>query len=72
MQKKEQHQLLHFSKKEKNGIIIIVFINLLLIFTPFIYERLIPEKEEKTNELFSFRVGKHIFEGKISKIKKLS
>jgi hypothetical protein len=33
---------------------------------------LIPEKEEKTNELFSFRVGKHIFEGKISKIKKLS
>lgn len=32
----------------------------------------ISESEEKTNELFSFRVGKHIFEGKITKIKKVS
>lgn len=53
MQKKEQHQLLNFSKKEKNGIIVIVFINLLLIFTPFIYERLFPEKEETTVDLIS-------------------
>lgn len=53
MQKKEQHQLLSFSKKEKNGIIVIVFINLLLIFTPFIYERLFPEKEETTVDLIS-------------------
>ncbi len=53
MQKKEQHQLLSFSKKEKNGIIIIVFINLLLIFTPFIYERLIPEKEETNVDLIT-------------------
>jgi competence ComEA-like helix-hairpin-helix protein len=53
MQKKEQHQLLHFSKKEKNGIIIIVFINLLFIFTPFIYERLIPEKEETAVDLIT-------------------
>jgi hypothetical protein len=32
---------------------------------------LLVESSEKTNEIFSFRVGKHIFEGKISKIKKL-
>jgi hypothetical protein len=33
---------------------------------------LVVESTEKTNETFSFRVGKHIFEGKISKVKKLS
>lgn len=33
---------------------------------------LISESSEKTNEVFSFRVGKHIFEGKVTKIKKLS
>ena len=27
---------------------------------------------KKANELFSFKVGKHIFEGKVTKIKKLS
>ncbi len=53
MQKKEQHQLLSFSKKEKNGIIVIVFINLLLIFTPFVYERLFPDKEETDVNLIS-------------------
>lgn len=30
----------------------------------------ISESSEKTNETFSFRVGKHIFEGKVTKIKK--
>lgn len=30
------------------------------------------ESTEKTNELFSFKVGKHIFEGKVTKIKKTS
>lgn len=33
---------------------------------------LIIESTEKTNEVFSFKVGKHIFEGKVTKIKKLS
>lgn len=33
---------------------------------------LISESEEKTNEIFSFKVGKHIFEGKVTKIKKIS
>lgn len=33
---------------------------------------LLLESTEKTNEGFSFKVGKHIFEGKITKIKKLS
>lgn len=33
---------------------------------------LIVESTEKTNETFTFRVGKHIFEGKISKVKKMS
>jgi hypothetical protein len=33
---------------------------------------LIVESSEKTNEVFSFKVGKHIFEGKVTKIKKLS
>ena len=33
---------------------------------------LLVESTEKTNELFSFKVGKHIFEGKVTRIKKLS
>jgi hypothetical protein len=33
---------------------------------------LLVESNEKTNELFSFKVGKHIFEGKVTKVKKLS
>jgi hypothetical protein len=33
---------------------------------------LIAESSEKTNEVFNFKVGKHIFEGKVTKIKKLS
>lgn len=33
---------------------------------------LLVENVEKTGELFSFRVGKHVFEGKVTKIKKLS
>lgn len=33
---------------------------------------LVAESAEKTNEMFSFRVGKHLFEGKITKVKKLS
>lgn len=33
---------------------------------------MISESQEKTNEMFSFRVGKHLFEGKITKVKKLS
>lgn len=34
-------------------------------------EGIISESQEKTNEIFSFKVGKHIFEGKVTKIKKL-
>jgi hypothetical protein len=33
---------------------------------------LIMESTEKSNEIFSFKVGKHIFEGKVTKIKKLA
>lgn len=33
---------------------------------------LLTESSEKANEIFSFKVGKHIFEGKVTKIKKLS
>jgi len=33
---------------------------------------LITESSEKSNEIFSFKVGKHIFEGKVTKIKKLA
>jgi hypothetical protein len=32
---------------------------------------LLVESTEKSNENFSFRVGKHVFEGKISKVKKI-
>jgi len=32
---------------------------------------LIAESTEKSNETFQFRVGSHIFEGKVTKIKKL-
>jgi hypothetical protein len=33
---------------------------------------LLMESESKSNETFQFRVGKHIFEGKMTKVKKLS
>ena len=33
---------------------------------------LIMESSEKSNEIFSFKVGKHVFEGKVTKIKKLT
>jgi hypothetical protein len=33
---------------------------------------LLVESSEKSNESFNFKVGKHIFEGKVTKIKKLS
>ena len=33
---------------------------------------LLVESTEKANETFTFKVGKHIFEGKVTKIKKLS
>ena len=33
---------------------------------------LLIESSEKSNEVFSFKVGKHIFEGKVTKIKKIS
>jgi hypothetical protein len=32
---------------------------------------LITESEEKSDEVFSFKVGKHVFEGKVTKIKKI-
>ena len=32
---------------------------------------LLMESSEKSNEIFSFKVGKHVFEGKVTKIKKL-
>jgi len=33
---------------------------------------MLTESTEKSNEFFSFKVGKHIFEGKVTKIKKVS
>jgi hypothetical protein len=33
---------------------------------------ILSESEQKSNEVFSFKVGKHIFEGKVTKIKKMS
>jgi len=33
---------------------------------------LITESSEKSNEIFTFKVGRHVFEGKVTKIKKLS
>lgn len=33
---------------------------------------MIIENTEKSNEIFSFKVGKHVFEGRVTKIKKLS
>ena len=33
---------------------------------------LVVESSEKSNEVFNFKVGKHVFEGKVTKIKKLS
>lgn len=42
------------------------------IMNAFKKSGLISENEEKSNEVFSFRVGKHIFEGKITKVKKIN
>lgn len=33
---------------------------------------ILTESTQKSNEVFSFKVGKHIFEGKVTKIKKIS
>ena len=33
---------------------------------------ILSESEQKSNEVFSFKVGQHIFEGKVTKIKKIS
>ena len=33
---------------------------------------LITESESKSNEVFKFRVGNHLFEGKLTKVKKIS
>lgn len=33
---------------------------------------LVTESTEKTNDNFTFRVGKHIFEGKVTKVKKIA
>jgi hypothetical protein len=33
---------------------------------------LLVESTSRTNDLFTFKVGKHIFEGKLTKIKKIS
>ena len=33
---------------------------------------ILSESTENANEVFSFKVGKHIFEGKVTKIKKIS
>ena len=33
---------------------------------------LIMEGAQKTNDAFRFQVGKHIFEGKVNKVKKIS
>lgn len=33
---------------------------------------ILAESSQKSNEVFSFKVGKHIFEGKVTKIKKIS
>jgi len=33
---------------------------------------ILTESEQKSNEVISFKVGKHIFEGKVTKIKKIS
>jgi len=32
---------------------------------------MITESVSKTNDVFSFKVGKHIFEGKVTKVKKI-
>ena len=33
---------------------------------------MITESTQKTNDVFTFRVGKHVFEGKVTKVKKIS
>jgi hypothetical protein len=33
---------------------------------------LLVESESKSNEMFKFRVGQHLFEGKVVKIKKIA
>jgi tRNA A37 threonylcarbamoyladenosine synthetase subunit TsaC/SUA5/YrdC len=37
-----------------------------------VYPNKIESNETKSNETFQFRVGKHLFEGKVTKVKKIS
>lgn len=44
MQKRDEQHLLYFTRKEKNGIVGILFLVLLLVFLPRLYVRFFPEK----------------------------
>ena len=47
MQKKNNHAFFYFTKKEKNGIILVLLFNLGLFFLPHFYDLIFPEKPIK-------------------------
>ncbi len=51
MLKRPTYHFLHFTRKEKNGTILILFLILLLITVPFFYGLLFKEKQVVSNEL---------------------
>ncbi|MFT3910050.1 MAG: helix-hairpin-helix domain-containing protein [Ferruginibacter sp.] len=50
MLKRASHHFLHFTRKEKNGTLLLLFIILLLTSTPFIYSLIFKEKAIDANE----------------------
>jgi competence protein ComEA len=50
MQKRPSYHIFHFSRKEKNGSIFILFIILLLTIIPFIYPLIFKERQMDINE----------------------
>jgi hypothetical protein len=66
VQEQSQTQLPNFNMKELKSMLREVVEEVLQ------ENGILSESEQKSNEVFSFKVGKHIFEGKVTKIKKIS
>ena len=66
IQEQSQTQLPNFNMKELKSMLREVVEEVLQ------ENGILSESEQKSNEVFSFKVGKHIFEGKVTKIKKIS
>lgn len=51
MEKQREHHFLYFTKREKNGIVLVVLINLFICFLPDLFEIIRPSKNEVDTEV---------------------